>query len=1062
MIRRLADFAAALAALTTLVVLTIAVPIALTRAVGWPLPTTIPSLDTIQRSISSGIDHHVIVKTLAAIAWIAWAQIALTVAVETIALARGRAARSLLVLPGLQGGIGRLVTTAALVITSLLPTAGSIAAASAPTTAVAFDAYRTPTTLVLADTSSAPQTAPLRGATPIETSTVEVQRRDSYWAIAERVFDDGARWREIRDHNIGRTMPDGTLITSDSETLHPGWLLNLPPTINPNSTPAATPESPTVDADDATNDNNSPAAQAASDATVTVEPNDNFWGIAEQHLTDTLGRQPTNNETADYWQQLIDANRDLLVTGNPSLIYPGQQFNLPPVPDHTPPPPAAATPTEQPQPGTDTTATPPTDAPTDSAEPAEPPPPEQTSTTTPATNAPEPGLAPPTSAPGTAHPIPPAIADESKPTVVEEPSELSGDGSSILTASAGLLGVASTGLGVGIVGVMRRNRRRRNHLHPNTIPAITAEHADMQRAVVVAADHDRHSTLASAIDQLARSLPPDAATRPRVIQHGADHLDVLLTQPAAPALDGWRAEAGGTIWTRTRSTDPINADQPDEGWGSAAPLLVTLGRPDDTGDQLYIDLEADTLTSLTGDHDTALGVARSIITELAYSPLAERINLVIVGDLGTHAAARLDRVTTVDAWDDIANDLTAWAEQSHRVHTDHGWTNAFLARARHDHDALTPLVVIAATPPDDPGLTARLATLTPAAIAVVAIGRAIADSSVIDCTPDLLTITALGLTCEPQTLNPDAIEHISGLLDPTDDLPTEAVRITTATPREGREADTCDEQEPTDKQESADEDASDEPYEDPAFEVVVRLLGDIQVDGGSKPLTAKQTAVVAYIALQEHVSIDRLEDAVWSAPSTGPRRKRLLNTVSECRGVLGASNLPAASNDGRYTTATTVVTDLELFERRVNHAANQTVADAIDTLRGALDLVTGPVFTYRSADRHSFSWVDVENWVSRWEPKIAAVAQHLAQLCLDHHDPPAAIDVANHALRIVPTHTGLTETLMRAHAANADHTSIDAVYRAHTAALEQLDIDDVADTTSELYEQLHRTRADIT
>src|SRR5690606_25448912 len=119
--------------------------------------------------------------------------------------------------------------------------------------------------------------------------------------------------------------------------------------------------------------------------------------------------------------------------------------------------------------------------------------------------------------------------------------------------------------------------------------------------------------------------------------------------------------------------------------------------------------------------------------------------------------------------------------------------------------------------------------------------------------------------------------------------------------------------------------------------------------------------------------------------------KRLANTVSECRSVLGARNLPVATNDGRYTTAPTVVTDLGLFDRRVAYAANQPPSDAIDTLRGALSLVTGPVFTYRNPDRYSYTWVDLDNWVSRWEPKIAHVAQHTAQLCLDHHDPATAI-----------------------------------------------------------------------
>lgn len=1064
MIRRLTDFVTGLAALLALLALTVGVPIALAVAVGWPLPTTVPSLTTIERSVSSGIDHHVIIKTLALIAWAAWLQIALTVIVETVALARGRIARPLRVLPGLQGGIGRLVTTAALVLTSLLPNAGQIASASAsaPASTAAFDAYRAPIALVLPDTATVPSVTTPAEETVTAEAMIAVERHDSYWAIAERVFDDGTRWREIRDYNVGRTMSDGTTITADSETLHPGWQLHLPPTATPPPTASAAPATGTVAPETASRVVDRSGIDVSADGgTVVVEAGDNLWTIAEDHLADTLGRDATNAEIADYWQQLIQANSDHLITGDPSLIYPGQQFTLPPVPGQPPAiaeadlpileqpaaePPAADAPVVGPantEPVAQTAPTPPTDAS-----------PESPST-----------LPPPTTLPTDTTLAPPTAATEptAAPIVVATSAIESADRSSMI-AGIGLLGIAGTGLGVGILRTLRRNRRRHNYLHPDTIPPDDIDDTDIQRAVATAADHDSYTTLTATLDQLGRSLPADTTTRPRLVQHGPGHLDVLLTQPATTAVNGWQPEAGGSIWTRTKPTDRTLEDELDNGssWGPAAPLLVALGRPDDTGDQLYIDLEANGLTALTGDHNTALSVARSFVTELAYSPLAERINLVIVGDLDTPAASRLERVTTVEDWDDISGDLTAWAEQSHRIHTERNWPNSFIARARHDHDALTPLVIIAATPPDDPDLGALLVDLRPASIAVVSVGPAMNGASAIDCATERLTITDLGLTCEPQTITAAAVEQITDLLDPADDSLGEPIHITTGhdpdphTFTEDPCAGALDGEPPV-----ATLGPMPTAYTDPTVDVIVRVLGDIRVDGDTKPMTPKQTAVVAYIALQQPVSIDRLEDAVWAAPSTGPRRKRLLNTVSECRGALGATNLPAATNDGRYTTADTVITDIELFDRRVSHAANQTPVDAIETLRGALDLVTGPVFTYRSADRHSFAWVDVENWVSRWEPKIAAVAQHLAQLCLDHHDPTAAIDVADHALRIVPTHTGLTETLMRAHAANADHTSIEAVYRAHAAALEQLDIDDVADSTLELYKQLHRTRADV-
>ena len=109
--------------------------------------------------------------------------------------------------------------------------------------------------------------------------------------------------------------------------------------------------------------------------------------------------------------------------------------------------------------------------------------------------------------------------------------------------------------------------------------------------------------------------------------------------------------------------------------------------------------------------------------------------------------------------------------------------------------------------------------------------------------------------------------------------------------------------------------------------------------------------------------------------------------------------------------------------------------------------------------RASFAWVDVENWVSTWELKVAAVAQRCADLLLDVGRSDEAVDVALHALGILPTHTGLTETLMRAHAANGDRLAIQRVYQEHVGALQALDFDDAEESTVELRDRLLDSRA---
>jgi hypothetical protein len=65
-----------------------------------------------------------------------------------------------------------------------------------------------------------------------------------------------------------------------------------------------------------------------------VASGDNLWTIARAHLARARGGgsgEPTNREVADYWIRVVEANRDGLRSGDPDLIYPGEEITLPPV-----------------------------------------------------------------------------------------------------------------------------------------------------------------------------------------------------------------------------------------------------------------------------------------------------------------------------------------------------------------------------------------------------------------------------------------------------------------------------------------------------------------------------------------------------------------------------------------------------------------------------------------------------------------------------------------------------------------------------------------------------------
>jgi hypothetical protein len=65
-----------------------------------------------------------------------------------------------------------------------------------------------------------------------------------------------------------------------------------------------------------------------------VAPGDNLWVLAARQLAVATGRDPRSvpdAEVAPYWVRVCDLNRDRLASGDPNLVYPGEQVVLPPV-----------------------------------------------------------------------------------------------------------------------------------------------------------------------------------------------------------------------------------------------------------------------------------------------------------------------------------------------------------------------------------------------------------------------------------------------------------------------------------------------------------------------------------------------------------------------------------------------------------------------------------------------------------------------------------------------------------------------------------------------------------
>lgn len=317
LVQRLRGLAATLAILLLLA----GVPFLLVAIGAAPWHTDLSHLRTL---LSSPDDGTLALVVIAAVAWIAWVCVAISVVLEVVAQVRGLPAPTL---PGFgvpQRAAGHLVAVAALLfvatpsVVAAFPAAPAHAAPPAPL-------HQAPTV----SATVAPVAAPLPGSVaPTESpakhrSTINytVKRGDSLWKIAERLLGDGTRFPEIVDLNedVLNGRPD--FITS-------GTVLKVPHEATESDTGSDTDH---------------------QDRQYVVQAGDTLSGIAEAKLGDPL-RYP---ELFDASRHTVQPDGDSLT--DPDLIRPGWTITIPghakhkaDPPEETTPPPPVDPPSEPP------------------------------------------------------------------------------------------------------------------------------------------------------------------------------------------------------------------------------------------------------------------------------------------------------------------------------------------------------------------------------------------------------------------------------------------------------------------------------------------------------------------------------------------------------------------------------------------------------------------------------------------------------------------------------------------------------------------------------------------
>ena len=121
---------------------------------------------------------------------------------------------------------------------------------------------------------------------------------------------------------VAQTAPEPTIVVVDEEA---GSDLRqeatptpvLQPLVEPGiDEPATTPE---------------PEGSYSAPLTWQVRRGDHLWSIAGEHLVIVLDRQPTRDEHRNYWVEVVDTARPIIRSGDPNLIYPGEEIPLPPL-----------------------------------------------------------------------------------------------------------------------------------------------------------------------------------------------------------------------------------------------------------------------------------------------------------------------------------------------------------------------------------------------------------------------------------------------------------------------------------------------------------------------------------------------------------------------------------------------------------------------------------------------------------------------------------------------------------------------------------------------------------
>lgn len=978
---RIRDLLASTVASLGLLLVLVGVPVALIAAVGWPLPRSLPSSDAVIAALRYGtIPPQTMLHGLAVVLWVIWALGALAIGLELVAVVRGTVARTLPGTGALQQMAARLVATVMLV--SSMATRAS--AAPLPTAlpqpvpaAVALDPGPATDTAATQTRARPPQRA--------EPAIWTVEPRDSLWTIAERTLGNGRRWREIADLNVGRTQPDGASLRRGDTLIRPGWRLELP-------SDADLPERSTR---------------------ITVEPGDDLWHLAEEHLGG-----------GDHWRALFGANKgrrqaDGRRLSDPDLIRPGWVLHLPdrhrqsdgegPRNRHDRPDREREVPKyAQPEQG-EREDREPTDGRRraterqprghrDGAHRAR-----QATGERADNDALPPPMTPRTLPPGPASPTradagPDAGSESHAPKNIR-PTAADRAGATDLTRAAPTSAaagrrrppeaingmawpVAGALIAAGLVSMLARRRRHWMRVHGGSRPIdpVDPETAELERWLRSMADHDLERRLDRALCVLTDHFDEHGVSPTIAAVEIGEQVAFRLADPATAAPPGIISSAGGRRWTLSDELE-VAAPRSDRRY---VPALLSCGVLPSGSLLLVNPLAVEVLGVVGEDHDLA-EAATSWTTELA-SSAAKGVEIVVVG--GHHQLVeRLARVT-------VAPSVKGAVERVHRV-LDEG--DAASEQVSH--------VVVVHAPPvtRDAAAELRRAVDHPRAALVLIGGHADTHLHLVGdrvrLAPDDEWLDA------PTWLTPDDWDRFGEVLRRSSGGP-----VPVPPPPPLREVSIAHVE-------------IDAPSDADEADPVVGLLGPLTLNGRASDLDADAAELLTYLAV-EQTGADpvTLKQMLWPTRSGDDRAASAAAAIADAltRSEESGAGPVIETDDGRLELTDSISTDLAVFRQLARGIDRLPLADQARRLRAALDLVRGAPFATGAR------WAQANGDALRVTALIVDVAHRLATQALAASDLDLAMFAVDRGLRAAPMSELLHRDGLRIADAAGDVTALDA------------------------------------